>query len=106
MNPEEYAEKAVTIEFAGNQNGVDIYQIVMKFGYPEPVSGSILYFGPRGETSGNVDWVAGQIRVSIEKLISDLADDFISAIKQTDLNQDSKDLVEKTIKSQIGELVN
>jgi len=101
MNPEEYAQKAITIEELMFRRNIDIGlagSVVLRSGYPEPVYGVTLFEGNRGDSNGGIDWPANHLRRGIADLIRHVADDCISVINRDEgLDDDVKLRLEQAI---------
>ncbi len=108
MKLEEFAEKAITLEEVpfGNVSIDQVAALVVRWGFPAPGSGVVLFTNRRGDTNNGVDWAARKLREYLIELIHDVVGESIGAINDTeDLSEEDRKKAVQAIRTRFGLIV-
>ena len=108
MNLEEFARQAVTIEKAPFGN-VDLDQagaLTLRWGFPTPMYGVMLFVNHRGDANNGVDWAADRLRNYLVELIQEVANESIAAVNDVEgLSQENREKIAQSIRKRLGVIV-
>ncbi|MEN3335069.1 MAG: hypothetical protein V7641_4434 [Blastocatellia bacterium] len=92
MNLEEFANRAVILDKIdySNINMDEAAQLVVRWGFPTPGPGMMLFANHRGDENNGVDWAAERLREYIVNLIENVVNDAIGAIQSSENLNDNE----------------
>jgi hypothetical protein len=108
MNLEDYAEMPVQLHKVpfSKASIEEAAALSVRWGFPEPCAGVMLFANHRGDDNNGVDWAARKLREYVVQLIEDVVGESVAAVNNVEgLSKEDREKAVRAIRERLGLIV-